>query len=1610
MDCSVRENLDKILLSSFGVKEGQQVPSILQGDLQVKIDLLENHFNNLYDFNKPIANIVEGKLVYNHTNLNELQDAIEQFEEDFSIDYDNRLTGFNELSEAFDVLDEEENTEKETDHFINPHEMEVSSGSRVRHAPVINPLQITPGTASVNFVEWKEEREKLLSSLRQLHTKLIKEGYKNNSEKINSLNIVIQNVENDLLKIDPKDPLVIFSSVAKEVSALEDILLSAAFNPVNASIDFEVNKLRDRISSLNTFFTGKDILGTPIDITDGSNSATLLYEKVKDFFDEDKYNALSKSIEELTILYETKLKDIIKGVIESNELVAENIKNNKDWTTKTYILKPKENKYQLVEDPSGMPILDLLKDYLDKDLKGDVNLFSSTLGAATGGGILGDILHNIKSNLLNNEIASTLELKNKVSEDWKKVKDRMDTDSSGNKDFAYKKLFRKDVNGIRMNQLTSAYSDDFFKDHSDVYTARSAFYKNPTDDAFYADWMIFEKNSTTKIDPRKLSIAKNKYQGTSYERYFADDASILAYENQLRDFLGDTLFEIETNKALEKLNNYYEQQLNGSFSYIQESTLNPFDFLDHYNSSSFDSRDKYGNFLKPDYVHSIPNITKSNYKNKEYYDNINNDTDLNEVWKDLYQMLEYTNPFLKSEGIQVGMLELPQYEDLLDRELVKDLSIFGKVNRFVLNIWDKIQGSYFDPWFDRKSRERDETQQGENINLYYNTSAKLAKIEMTKNLSNLSFEELYKRFEKEGLKTNIKIDSSDNKATVRRKKSLLASSLAQHEINKNTSSNIVDSTLKLLDVVNNAKARQNTLGVFNLFLDFTRKAKLRGNSYVHDYLNNWGQTNIVKTKYYDSANILGIGETWLTKKRLGLKKYNQNEKEFIKIIKDLRSQERLEFNGINIGTKENPIYLEGLPGSYTLTEAGVTKSITEEEGRKLYEDYLNKKLDAMGVTLTVGSVFQGIASNITRTILAISFKGGITNREVGHLANLKLAASGRYGYTENNLHNARKFLLGTNALKYWQMAKKSAIGEKYDNKFTLRKSQDVETVKLFVESLHMIQNKADELALENRFGNSPVSVFVNNLKSLTFDANINNPEWHNQTEVILAVLNNTMVTNIDGVEKPFFDGKTTIFKPGTLELKEEFDTPENRRMWIDFKYDSTGKNDHVTAIAKISKAKEATQGNYNPEDVMPLQSTLIGKLGTIFLKYLPENTFQNWGYKKVDLRSGLIDYKGSKLVLAEHTPTLALYLGAVNSTRVGGAIATAATLGVTLPLGIILPQVVGAGIAIYLTRKVIAKNLSFSKKELMLALDFAQEVAKRSVNTLSRRLSGGYVGLPKSLMEKNFIVEQENLTADERRILSESAQEVANKFLTYSTFFISALVLKGAYLLFMMGSDDDDEERLHKLKDIEGSLNALQNIRENINSDIERFSNPALFADSFMGNVFLSNTIGWASDILKTYDQYNRGTKNEGDVAFQLMKNPFSPIPRNVSKTLLTDQSVAAFYEDPRVWRKPGEPSKDFIGDKFVREQGYNKEEVAEKTYIKERNTLRAKAKEKIATKLRKSGDYENYEIESKTKEYTDKFMKQYKKSKSQKYSTLEEKFNLTDEYKKLMKYLDEVK
>ena len=156
------------------------------------------------------------------------------------------------------------------------------------------------------------------------------------------------------------------------------------------------------------------------------------------------------------------------------------------------------------------------------------------------------------------------------------------------------------------------------------------------------------------------------------------------YENELRERLGNTLFELELEKQKEAIADFIVEHDNNLFaSFLDRYNKNPFAFINNFYSDNYNKADmSTGEFLEPNFAKFIPK--KDNYinNNLKKIESEEKGNELMEVWKNAYKLLtEYINPSLQSEGIDVSLNELMNEREVLDREIIKDLSLFGKWSR-----------------------------------------------------------------------------------------------------------------------------------------------------------------------------------------------------------------------------------------------------------------------------------------------------------------------------------------------------------------------------------------------------------------------------------------------------------------------------------------------------------------------------------------------------------------------------------------------------------------------------------------------------------------------------------------------------------------------------------------------------------------------------------------------------------------------------------------------------------------------------------------------------------------------------------------------------------------
>jgi hypothetical protein len=568
-----------------------------------------------------------------------------------------------------------------------------------------------------------------------------------------------------------------------------------------------------------------------------------------------------------------------------------------------------------------------------------------------------------------------------------------------------------------------------------------------------------------------------------------------------------------------------------------------------------------------------------------------------------------------------------------------------------------------------------------------------------------------------------------------------------------------------------------------------------------------------------------------------------------------------------------------------------------------------------GVKTTIGSVISGWQQMMVIKALGLNPESGIRNRLEGLMKNHKFAASERFGFTEEDFYQAQKFLSWYNIRRYSQ-----AMQTKVASKNTL---QQLETFQKLVSQFGLLQDKKNELSKVHEYSRKKRdSVFK------LMDFAVNNPENHNQGEIIAALMMrpDLKVTDVEGNQHPFYntaEKKFSLYKPGTLELEDTFRTPFNERVWERFEETSveaidkitnekvTSRNPHIALLSLIESAIERSQGNYNAKDVSLAQSLTVGRIFMLFKRYLPEHIYQQYGNMNLDIITGTKDYKGAKAVLIEHPIILSLYTLSLLGSSYGGFglvdglfgnIVSIITVGGTLPLTLGLAT-------LHLFKHKTGKIHKYAVNEALLACDFTSEFLLRLIESPFITITGGKLRRfhlaskwSKNISQKLRKITSENyISEQDRKVMSENVVELIQKLKMIGVNMALRWLL--TVIIEAFSGDDDEDERTKKLKDMEQYFNFIGNTTNNLIRDLDRYSNPTFLIQDAVRMQLLMD-IDKMKKFLDDTENYNRKLQ-----PFDFLPNAINitpiPIPRQI--TDLAKQAIEGespmYFKDDRQWQ-----------------------------------------------------------------------------------------------------------
>jgi hypothetical protein len=1365
-----------------------------------------------------------------------------------------------------------------------------------------------------NYQEYYDVKMRLLEKMKDKFERFKKStsyhspNYKSQSKIFRE---TIAKLEEDLkiLRVSTNKNTV-YDDVMNEINYLNNLLETVRLDNLDTT-DF-VN----RLNMLSRFFLNHDIEGVVF-----KDENRIIYNLAGKY--PETFAIVTDKVQRLVNSYKQKLSEFVSNLALSNPLLVEHLANEK---------------FDVEE----------IEEIINTEIENleDVNKFRSLfLGSGTGGGLLGQLIRIHFESKLREEQGSTLQMTDRLQTLWSltKLKNNNLTDL-----FVQHRSFKDEKGNIkkmRTDKLINRYNYNYFELLSSINQKKKQFYLSNSP-SIYRLMMNQMKENQEIIDITKLKVFQDIY-GSIYSEYFtSSDAEMQNYETDLRQRLGESYYNQIIKEQKRLLQEYTDYLIENS---KDNSTQNPFVFIKHFNSENYNQplMEQNVSFPLSSYVYFIPKTdVKDAFGNSiEYYNPdfkvINDDPKYSEIWEILHTLLtDFINPTLRATGMDVNTFDLPLIEKFLSEEMLKTKNLVGKTGEGIKYLFDLWKKSFADSRFNRDENYN----KNRNVRVeYYNTVK--GKVETRTNwYKNKSYQEL-KQIAVENKIPFPDITEDLNSVSVRYEKekimtiakNKLAKIIAEHEVYQRVDNDLIGNIIALTHITNNARARMNTVSLADA-IKFHIGHKLETVGKTDAIVKNEKYKNLTNfLNGYINRNILGDTLSEADKKKSEKVFFNKFfnakykdvfDKQLAKQIKEeqknLTNKNTFDFvfEGRKYFSKEEEFEGKKVWRYYSQIISNEKKpvlAIDRNTIESVYSRYLTNMLDDLGIGVTVGSVAMGFQHILVLKALGLNPESGLRNRLEGMLKNYRFAASERFGFSEDDLYNAKKFLSWYNLRRY---SKSLKISPEMSHR-----SQQLETFQKLISQFGLLQDKKNEM--------SKVSEYSKKKKNPSFlmDFAINNPENHNQGEIIAAIMmrNDLKITDVDGNTVPFFDVvnmEFVAYKPGTLELKDQYRTAFNERVWERFEETSIesfkkiveeknlngkilSRNPHIALLSLIESSIERSQGNYNDKDVARIQSKVSGRILMLFKRYLPEHLFQQYGKMNIDLITGTKDYKGAKTVLLEHFPAASVYLMSLLGTSYGSFglfSGLASNVAFTIGMSGIVPALIFITSAIALRNKT-GKVIKNYKDELKLSIDFFQEILLRSLDMPLILLTGGkfkkispFIKASKAIsksMRKN--ASENYISEQDRKIMSENAVEIASKvaLITASTLLKTILTA----IIEALFGDDDDEIKKKKLKKLNGYFNFISNTANTIIKDIDKHSNPTMFIQD-VTRIQLMQYFENTKDYLDDVEDYNRKL-TPFDVVPDLTTLIPIPVPRQLVDltTQALEGELPSYFKDKRQYQ-----------------------------------------------------------------------------------------------------------
>ena len=1352
----------------------------------------------------------------------------------------------------------------------------------------------------VNFKEWVEQREYLLDNLKTTRQKLL--AQKANKNQLTQINTSIYNLEKELSEIDKDDIHNIHGSIFKEFENLQKLIEVASdrnSDPLISSTLIDNNFVRQRIENLKYSLNDKVMSDTLVNFHRGLT--------------EEEVEILRGKLGNLEDTYEKAIPIILENIIMNNDYMYQLksfSKQNNDKESQEQ-LERLEKRVQAILDPEN----------LKQTAEGDSLFGKGFLGAKSYDSILTEIMaitrdmNQVKEAGINNLHKKALQTSyEKLSAITHK--------NGGKTDYYIDSLWSKDEFGQLTNRLISPFTPQYYSKIKFINNARKEFYKTAKysieQSEAYEQWAETLANNVDFIEPYRLAEVAEKYANVDeFREFFEGDKAyskeeMESYKQELINKIGQTAYDIEVKKQMNSLDNYLAD---GFVTEKDKYHKNPMRFIENFYTDNYNKADATtGEFLLPNYTTFMPNMANDSFFNKEFN---KVEKEGGEAFTQFYHaatsLLQYNHDAFASIGMDINPNDIINIQEKVGRAAMAELTSFQKVGTNMKAIWSSVWDSFYEG-----SHEADPSKRNDGIRSHYNNYGESEKRKIVKYYVNeQSFDQTLAKMNELGLQLPGRFQSLLNNTPQGKKleqvkkyvQSQIAEAIGTKMVNKSSSLDILKRISYSNAIAESVVTRNSTLGVIGVIKDYAEKNKLTN---TLSYVETWEANNIIQPGALTGSR---LGRAEAVEWKFLNKRYTEIEKGLKEIyekeIKNIEDKNYFDFKAVqNITDKDSLdtskkgfIYTteeDNPDGKYFKTSINEEGNIDENSEKEAigfdeiadaYEKYLRNELEKLGTRTTGGKVINGLLWNMFKHYLYFNPISGFNNRQQGKMQNNQAAASGLHDFNADHLLNARWLLTGTGTKKLMDYAGLPKLIGLNNTK----RVQQWNILMHLVENLQLLDSVVQDVSggEGGQFNES------GGLKEFMGDFAMNIPETHNQLELLVAIMQNPKyaIKDIDGNERLLFDPKsmTFPFDPKTMQLLPEYRTQENIEMWEKFSTTDSGNASQNVLIQKYKEVKNKLHGNYASNDKMALQSLMMGRGVTAFMKWAYENFNNQYGTKKVSLTKGEVDIKGRKIVLMERFPVMMTHMLITNvglTGLVGGGVGLFSGAGVLGAVGagalLSFPVIAGVSSLGMLTYQIVKnrQNIKMSWQDAGLSLNYANEIFLRSIKTITTSTLMN-TGLSRALSMKEETIDKILGTTEEkwknrstslksRKMMSESAQEVADKITTYVQFGIAIQALKGmVYLLAMMNAGDDEdklkEEYLAKLEKIEGNIKFLINTRDNLALEGEKWSSPGMLADTYDQLVFGTFLSKAHTTLTETQEKIDDGTVSEFDGNYKMM-------------------------------------------------------------------------------------------------------------------------------------------